>query len=113
MINKSFYLKEKVTEFLFNFSSRTSTEDLNKTPLITLYTHDHCSLCDDLVEELEVKFHGRYELEKIDITKKENLRFLRLYRLDIPVVFLNGQFLCMHKLNSNLLERKLNEIKET
>lgn len=99
--------------FLFDFSSRASTEDSNKTPLITLYTHDHCSLCDDLVEELEVKFNGRYELEKIDITKKENLRFLRLYRLDIPVLFLNGQFLCMHKLNSNLLERKLSEIKET
>ena len=99
--------------FYLIFSSRVSTEDSNKTPLITLYTHDHCSLCDDLVEELEVKFNGRYKLEKIDITKKENLRFLRLYRLDIPVVFLNGQFLCMHKLNSNLLERKLREIKET
>ncbi|CAO1419767.1 unnamed protein product [Diamesa serratosioi] len=88
-------------------------EDSNKIPLITLYTHDHCSLCDDLVEELEVKFSGRYVLEKIDITKKENLRFLRLYRLDIPVVFLNGQFLCMHRLNSNLLEAKLQEIKES
>lgn len=38
-----------------------------------------------------MKFHGRFELEKIDITKKENLKFLRLYRLDIPVCFLNGQ----------------------
>lgn len=80
--------------------------------MITLYTHDHCSLCDDLVEELEVKFKGRYQLEKIDITKKENLNFLRLYRLDIPVLFLNGQYLCMHKLNEHLLERRLKEFED-
>lgn len=67
-----------------------------KPPLITLYTHDNCSLCDDLVEELEMNFSGRFQLEKIDITKKENLKFLRLYRLDIPVCFLNGQVRFTH-----------------
>jgi hypothetical protein len=44
-----------------------------------------------LVEELEMKFHGRFKLEIVDIKKKENLKYLRLYRLDIPVCFLNGQ----------------------
>lgn len=91
-----------------------SRDDSNsfKVPTITLYTHDNCSLCDDLVEELEARFSGRYTLQKVDITKKENLKFLRLYRLDIPVCFLNGQFLCMHKLNGDLLERRLNEIEK-
>ncbi|XP_062559231.1 acetyl-CoA acetyltransferase, mitochondrial isoform X1 [Armigeres subalbatus] len=79
-------------------------------PRLTLYSHDHCSLCNDLVDELEANFSGRYQLEKVDITKKENNKFLRLYRYDIPVLFLNGQFLCMHRLNSNLLERKLREL---
>lgn len=57
-----------------------------------------------------MKFHGRFQLEKIDITRKENLKYLRLYRLDIPVCFLNGQFLCKHRLNSDLLEKRLCEI---
>lgn len=84
----------------------------DKLPKITLYSHHFCTLCDELEEELQNKFHGRYQLEKVDITKKENIKFLRLYRLDIPVCFLNGQFLCMHKLNDKLLNRKLREIEE-
>lgn len=69
-------------------------------------------LCDDLVEELDAKFNGRVKLEKVDITQKENLKYLRLYRYDIPVCFLNGHFLCMNRLNTNLLEKKLEEIKK-
>lgn len=57
-----------------------------------------------------MNFHGRFRLEKFDITKKENLKYLRLYRLDIPVCFLNGQFLCRNRLNVNLLERRLKEL---
>ncbi|XP_049298431.1 glutaredoxin-like protein C5orf63 homolog, partial [Anopheles funestus] len=79
-------------------------------PLLTLYTHDNCTLCDDLVEQLEMQFAGRYTLQKVDITRKENVRFLRLYRYDIPVLFLNGQFLCMHRLNADLLLRRLEEL---
>lgn len=76
---------------IFFFKYFRDDDAPRRPPLIQLYTHEHCSLCDDLVEELEMKFHGRFELEKIDITKKENIKFLRLYRLDIPVCFLNGQ----------------------
>ncbi|XP_050079629.1 acetyl-CoA acetyltransferase B, mitochondrial [Anopheles maculipalpis] len=79
-------------------------------PLLTLYTHDHCTLCDELVEQLEAQFSGRYVLQKVDITSKENIRFLRLYRYDIPVLFLNGQYLCMHRLNADLLHRRLEEL---
>uniref|UniRef100_A0A8D8HZR5 Acetyl-CoA acetyltransferase B, mitochondrial n=3 Tax=Culex pipiens TaxID=7175 RepID=A0A8D8HZR5_CULPI len=81
-------------------------------PTLTLFTHDQCSLCDDLVEELEAHYAGRYRLEKVDITRKENVRYLRLYRYDIPVLYLNGQFLCMHRLNRGLLERRLEELEE-
>jgi hypothetical protein len=35
---------------------------------------------------------------------------LRLYRYDIPVLFLNGQFLCMHRLNVGLLGQRLKEL---
>lgn len=95
------------------FSNFRGDDRSVKSAVITLYTHDNCSLCDDLVEELEMKFENRYELKRVDITLKENLNYLRLYRLDIPVCFLNGQFLCKHKLNCDLLERRLHEIEES
>ncbi|XP_037957374.1 acetyl-CoA acetyltransferase, mitochondrial [Teleopsis dalmanni] len=79
-------------------------------PVLTLFTKDPCPLCDVMIEELETEFNGEYILEKIYITEKENVRFLRLYRHDIPVLFLNGQHLCWHKLNKRLLRKKLNEI---
>lgn len=58
------------------------------------------------MEELK-PYNDRISIEKVDITKKENLRWLRLYRHDIPVLFLNGHFLCMHKLDKDILERRL------
>lgn len=101
----------KTISLYYVFIIFRADESLSKElPIITLYTHDNCSLCDDLVEELEMNFNGRYKLEKVDITRKENLRYLRLYRLEIPVCFLNGQYLCKHRLNSDLLDKRLKSI---
>lgn len=97
---------------LFFLNSRDNPCSTAK-PIITLYTKDPCPLCDDLVMELYCNFEGEFELEKVDITEKGNLKFLRLYRNDIPVVFLNGQYLCMHRLDHGLLRRKLDEIKNS
>lgn len=108
VLNKKYFCIKKLPFFL-PFRD-DSCED--KLPKITLYSHRFCTLCDELEEELQNKFYGRYELEKVDITKKENIRFLRLYRYDIPVCFLHGQFLCMHRLNDQLLSRKLREIED-
>lgn len=63
------------------------------------------------MEELE-PFKDRVKIEKVDITHKHNLRWLRLYRNDIPVLFLNGHFLCMHRLNKDILEKRLKTIKD-
>ncbi|KAH8325682.1 hypothetical protein KR067_004366, partial [Drosophila pandora] len=76
-------------------------------PLLTLYTRDPCSLCDELVDSLEQHFAGHYRLEKVYIDRKENVRYLRLFRHDIPVLFINGQFLCMHRLNKEALRESL------
>lgn len=84
--------------------------DAQELPMLTLYTKDECTLCDELVEELNKTFHGRFQLTKVNITHKGNLKYLRLYRYDIPVLHLNGQFLCMHRLNSELLHTKLQAI---
>lgn len=77
--------------------------------MLTFYTKDPCGLCDVVMEELE-PYKDRIVIEKVYITEKENLRWLRLYKHDIPVLFLNGQFLCMHRLNKDLLEKRLRDI---
>ncbi|KAG7201968.1 hypothetical protein KM043_004668 [Ampulex compressa] len=60
-------------------------------PKLTLYTKRPCPLCDVLKNELRTHFSGRYELEEIDITAKGNETLLKLYRFDIPVLFLEGR----------------------
>lgn len=74
-----------------------------------MYTKDPCPLCDIVIEELE-PFKSRLTVCKVDITQKENVRWLRLYRYDIPVLFLNSRYLCMHQLNTDLLESRLQRI---
>nr|QLI61990.1 acetyltransferase 2 [Streltzoviella insularis] len=87
------------------------TQDIVGPPVLTFYTKDPCPLCDIVMEELE-PYKDRIIIEKVDITEKNNLRWLRLYRHDIPVLFLSGQFLCMHRLDKLLLERRLQAIEE-
>lgn len=84
-------------------------EAVHGLPLLTFYTKNPCPLCDIVMEELE-PFMDRIKIEKVYITEKENIRWLRLYRHDIPVLFLNGKFLCMHRLNRDLLENRLQRI---
>lgn len=81
--------------------------NLREKPLITIFGHKQCTLCDEMEMEIGMRFKEQVVVEKVDITEKENIRFLRLYRYDIPVAFFNGQFLCMHRLNEDLLRRKL------
>ncbi|XP_063908734.1 acetyl-CoA acetyltransferase, mitochondrial isoform X1 [Zophobas morio] len=80
-----------------------------ETPKLTLYTKDPCPLCDEVKEKLRL-FSDRIHVETVNITQKENVRWLRMYRYEIPVLFLNGQYLCKHSLNVNLLEQKLKEL---
>lgn len=81
----------------------------NECPKLTLFTRDPCPLCDELKSELE-PFFERVNFTTVDISKKENVRYLRLYRYEIPVLFLNGQFLCKHRLDKRLLEERLRDI---
>ncbi|XP_043511485.1 acetyl-CoA acetyltransferase, mitochondrial isoform X1 [Frieseomelitta varia] len=82
---------------------------ISSPPILTLYTKHHCPLCDILKNELRLRFSGRYQLQEIDITALGNERYLKLYKYEIPVLFLERQFLCKHRLDSELLEQKLQE----
>ncbi|XP_047365306.1 acetyl-CoA acetyltransferase, mitochondrial isoform X2 [Vespa velutina] len=79
-------------------------------PKLTLYTKHPCPLCDILKDELHLRFANRYQLEEVDITALGNEAYLKLYRYEIPVLFLEGQYLCKHRLDSDLLERRLKEL---
>ncbi|XP_015188540.1 PREDICTED: acetyl-CoA acetyltransferase, mitochondrial isoform X1 [Polistes dominula] len=83
---------------------------VSSPPKLMLYTKHPCPLCDILKEELRLRFAGRYQLEEVDITALGNEEFLKLYRYEIPVLFLEGQYLCKHRLDSDLLERRLKEL---
>lgn len=63
------------------------------------------------MEELE-QYKNKLTIQKVDITKGDNLRWLRLYRYDIPVLFLNGRYLCKHRLNHDLLQKRLQDIEK-
>lgn len=80
-------------------------------PIMTLYTKDPCPLCDILKNEL-IPYKDKFELKTIDITASGNLKWLRLYRYEIPVLFFNGEFLCKHRLDKNILEIRLKEYEE-
>lgn len=81
-------------------------------PMLTLYTREPCPMCDELKEELQPFLaSGACKLQMVNIATKENLKYLRLYRYEIPVLFLNGEFLCKHRLNRDLLEKSLKELK--
>lgn len=83
----------------------------NKRPKLSLYTRDPCPLCDELKAEL-APYLELVDFETVDISKKENLRWLRLYRHEIPVLFFNGEFLCKHRLNEELLRQRLNVMQQ-
>jgi len=52
-------------------------------------------------------FMHRLKLKQVDIEAPENVRFKELYQYEIPVLFLEGHFLCKNRLNVALLDRRL------
>jgi hypothetical protein len=80
--------------------------DIQGLPQLTLFTKDPCPLCDTLKLELAPFMH-RVRLRQVDIGVPENVRFKELYRYEIPVLFLEGQYLCKNRLDVATLERRL------
>uniref|UniRef100_A0A3B3SXZ8 Glutaredoxin-like protein n=1 Tax=Paramormyrops kingsleyae TaxID=1676925 RepID=A0A3B3SXZ8_9TELE len=55
----------------------------------------------------------KFLLQEVDITLPENSMWLDRYKFDIPVFHLNGQFLMMHRVNTAILEKRLEKIEKT
>ncbi|XP_072373534.1 glutaredoxin-like protein C5orf63 homolog isoform X2 [Scyliorhinus torazame] len=110
---------KSVLELLLRRMS-THSKDL---PVLTLFTKDSCTLCEEAKEELEPYRHRvrnqiqnstsiRFMLQEVDITVPENSVWYERYKYDIPVFHLNGQFLMMHKVNFKILEKRLTKLEE-
>lgn len=75
-------------------------------PRLQLYTRAGCHLCEALLAAARpiADRHGA-AIESIDI--ETDLELLRRYRLDIPVLALDGDEICRHRLDADALERAL------
>lgn len=78
-------------------------------PRLSLLTKDPCPLCDELKAEL-APYQHRLQLQLVDITLPHNQHLYQLYRYEIPVLFLEGQYVCKHRLNHSIIERMLTEL---
>ena len=73
---------------------------------LQLYTKSDCPLCDEAKEALEqVAAQFPIQIEEIDITA--NLGLFTKYKELIPVLELEGKRLFVHRINVNVLKRKL------
>lgn len=66
---------------------RATTRLLQHTLRLTLFTHEHCSLCVDVKSVMSRVWDRRhFDYKEIDILASENSKWKKLYEFDIPVV---------------------------
>lgn len=74
-------------------------------PTLYVYSRRGCHLCDVLLEELLPLVRGRLEVEVRDIDSRDEWR--RRFDVRIPVVELDGEFLCQHRLDRAAIDAVL------
>lgn len=73
---------------------------------VTLYTKPNCPLCDEALEQIErAQSIVPFNLVEINILTDPSL--YQRYKLDIPVICLDGAELFRHRLKSEELIRRL------
>lgn len=74
-------------------------------PSIQIYSRPGCHLCERLVEEIAPLLRGRAKLEVLDIDSRAEWQ--EAYGTRIPVVEIDGRFICEHRLDRAALHRVL------
>ncbi|MDH4106692.1 MAG: glutaredoxin family protein [Gammaproteobacteria bacterium] len=67
-------------------------------PAIRVYSRPGCHLCEQLLEELLPLLRGRADVEVLDIDARSE--WALAYGTRIPVVELDGEFLCQFHLDA-------------
>ena len=74
-------------------------------PNVQIYSRPGCHLCEELIEEITPLLRGRAALELRNIEDKPD--WLADYDTRIPVVEMDGRFICQYRLDSAALHRVL------
>jgi hypothetical protein len=74
-------------------------------PSIRIYSRPGCHLCEELIEEITPLLRGRAVLEVLNIDSRPDWR--EKYDTRVPVVELDGRFVCEHRLDRGALHRLL------
>jgi len=68
-------------------------------PVVSLYTKEGCTLCDEAVAVLSgLRPQAPHSLVAVDITDAENKAWFERYKYDIPVLHVNGAYWAKHRL---------------
>jgi hypothetical protein len=65
--------------------------------VVEVYSREGCHLCEVLIEDLLVLLRGRAEVQVHDIDSRPD--WLQKYDIRVPVVELEGAFLCEYSLD--------------
>lgn len=76
---------------------------------LTVYSRHGCHLCELLVEELLPLARGRAQVEVVDVDTRDDWR--ERYGLRVPVVELDGRFVCEFHLDRAALARALDGLR--
>ncbi|KAG8276178.1 Acetyl-CoA acetyltransferase, mitochondrial [Homalodisca vitripennis] len=87
----------------------TPREDGVTLPRLSLLTKNPCPLCEELKQDLS-PYLSRLTVVSVDISQPQNAHLRALYRYEIPVLFLEGQYVCKHRLDRDALERLLYQL---
>ena len=72
---------------------------------IQVYSRPGCHLCERLIEEITPLLRGRAELEVLNIDSRPDWR--EDYNTRVPVVEMDGRFVCEYRLDRAALDRAL------
>ena len=95
--------------FIFAGFCYSRATDAPPMPVLTLFTKYPCPLCDEAKEKImSSTLWNRFVWQEVDIRLPENRKWFGMYRYEIPVFHLNGQFLMKNRVDLKVLEEKLN-----
>lgn len=88
---------------------RSTSSSSSPWPVLTLFTKDHCELCDKAKASIS-HLSDQFILQEVDITAPGNEKWFELYRYEIPVFFLGRQFFSKNTIDPVKLEKTLKSL---
>jgi len=73
-----------------------------------IYSRQGCHLCEQLIEELAPRLRGLADIEVVDIDTRPE--WVAAYGTRIPVVELDGEFVCQYHFDSAAVSAALQRI---